>query len=120
MKGHQGYIALRVTAPVYSNPVLTPRSSVIRAADIIELRRALDQLLTFVGIGPSPWTDRTLVPGQSVIKAQHVTEFVIAIGHAYGAAGVTSPAWMGVGVNARTPVTAAKISDIRAAVQAIW
>ena len=41
---------------------------------VIELRQAVDALRAVAGLSPAPWTDATLPPASSFIKAIHILE----------------------------------------------
>src|SRR6266571_4951545 len=45
-----------------------------KAQHIIELRQAVDALRAMAGLGPAPWTDPTLSPFSTIIRAVHVLE----------------------------------------------
>jgi len=41
---------------------------------ITELRQAVDAMRAVAGLSPAPWTDGTLTPNSSVIRAIHIQE----------------------------------------------
>jgi len=45
-----------------------------KAQHTLELRQVIDVLRAVAGLGPAPWTDASLVPTSSVIKAVHIQE----------------------------------------------
>ena len=56
----------------YANPILAGQP--IRASEIQELRTALSQARTTIGLPAISWTDSTLTPHVSIMRAAHITE----------------------------------------------
>lgn len=77
-------VARGLSVFLWTDPVITPQATVIRAVHIEQLRTALHQAyLTPVPGLPSPsppvYTDQTLVPGVTSLKAVHITELRAAV-----------------------------------------
>ena len=92
----------------------------IKAAHITELRSAIDQLRGRYFLGPFQWTDPTLTPGVTVVKALHVTELRTALAAVYVAATRPQPAYTPPVPTAGSVIPVVQISEIRAAVLALW
>jgi hypothetical protein len=78
-------------------------------------------LRTRYALPPFAWTDQTVAPGVTVVKAVHLTELRAALTDVYTATGRVAPTW-GVPtiVGRSTVITAAQIAELRAAVVTIW
>jgi parallel beta-helix repeat protein len=105
---------------VFTEPTLTPGSSVIRAAHFTELRGAIDTLRARQGLATFGWTDSRLVAGSMMIRQVHLAELRSAVSAVYVARGLPTPAWTDATITpAATVVRAAHISELRAAVLAL-
>jgi hypothetical protein len=105
---------------VFTDPTLTPLSSVVRAAHFSELRGAIDTLRSRQGLGAFGWADSSLIPGSTTIRQVHLTELRAAVSAVYTARGLPTPAWTDAVITpAATVVRAAHITDLRAAVLAL-
>ena len=63
----------RVTAP-FTDAVLVPGETLVKAVHWIELRGRIDSLLLDVGLDRWPWTDPVLRPGSTLVRAVHLIE----------------------------------------------
>jgi hypothetical protein len=61
-------------AASFTDPTLTPQTSIIKAAHITELRNALAAARSALGVPALTFTDPTLTTGVATMKALHVTE----------------------------------------------
>jgi len=79
-----------IFAATFTDPDPTPGSSVVRAADIMELRSAVNKLRAQnFGLASFSFTDPTILAGTTVVEAAHFTELRTAVGDASVQAGVT-------------------------------
>jgi hypothetical protein len=62
----------------YADPNLTPATP-IKAAHIVDLRSALNAARATLGIGTATFTDPSLVPASTMIRAVHITELRNAV-----------------------------------------
>src|SRR5262249_48800245 len=105
---------------VLTDPTLTPRGSVIRAAHITELRAAIDTLRSRQGLAGFGWTEASLTAGVTTIRQVHLTELRTAVTAVYAARGLSAPAWTDVTITpGSTVVRAVHISELRGAVLAL-
>jgi len=112
MAGSQSVQA--VFSLVFTDPMLTPGVTLIRAVDILELRTAIDTLRAFYGLPIFAWTN-VLTVGVSVIKALDVAQVRQALQGIAAAAHTTIPAFTDPTlVPGTTIVTAAHITEPRA------
>ncbi len=92
-----------------------------RGAHIAELRQRIDHLRLWHGLAAAAWTDASLTRTVSTVKAVHLLEWRSALGEVYVAAGRTAPTYTRTTLTAGTTIiTAVDVSDLRAAVVAIW
>ncbi len=103
-----------VGPPVPDAP-LTPRSSVIRASEISDLRSRVDGYRVSAGLGPYPYSDPTLTVGTTTIQARHITELRTALVQAYQARLLTPPAFTDPVLDAGTTVKAVHVTELQAA-----
>jgi hypothetical protein len=66
------------------------------------------------------WTDATLIPGATLVKAVHITEMRTAVNAIYSALGLPMPAYTDPTLaRGATPIKAVHLSELRAAVSAL-
>jgi hypothetical protein len=104
--------------PPFTDPTLSPMSSVIKAVHVTELRTRIDAIRVSNGLSAYAWTDPALTAQSAVIKAVHVTDLRTALAEAYVAAGRTPPTYTPPAPGAGVTVRAVHITEIRAAVLA--
>ena len=105
---------------VFTDPTLTPRSTVIRAAHVTELRSAIDTLRARQGLAAFGWTDASLTAGTTTIKRVHLTELRSAVAAIYTARGLTAPTWTDSTITSGVSVVrAVHVTELRAAVLAL-
>jgi hypothetical protein len=63
----------------FTDPALTPQSSVVKAVHVSELRDALAEAYTAAMLSPPTYTDPTLMPTVTTIKAVHIIELREAV-----------------------------------------
>ena len=101
----------------FTDPVLTPRVTVIRAVHIIELRSDIDTLRSDAGLSASVWTDPTLTPRTSTIRAAHVAEMRTALSAVYTTCGQSAPSYTDPTLTAgQTVVRSKHIDELRTGV----
>lgn len=84
-----------------------------------ELRLAIDRARTQRALTAVAWTDPVIVAGVTAIKAVHVTQMRTAVIQAYQAAGRAAPTFSDPLLSSLSPVRAAHIMELRAAVLAL-
>jgi hypothetical protein len=105
---------------VFTDPTLTPGSSVVRAAHVTELRGAIDTLRSRQGLAAFGWTDASLTVGATTIKQVHLAELRAAVSAVYTARSLSAPAWTDATITASaTTVRAVHITELRSAVLAL-
>jgi microcystin-dependent protein len=113
-------LAVDAAAP-FTNPSLTARSDVIRAAHITELRTRVDAARARFGLAAFSYTDPTITAGTTVVKAAHILELRTALEQAYVKAGLTPlPTYTDPVLTARaTLVKSVHITEIRSAIDPV-
>jgi M6 family metalloprotease-like protein len=107
-------------AAAFTDPVLTPRVTWIKAVHITELRSAIATLRNHFQLAAATWTDPDLTGGKP-ITAIHLTELREALRAVYQKIGRTPPSYAHATITPRsTSITAADIAEIRVAIAAIW
>lgn len=71
-------VAKGLAAFSFTDATLT-ESTPVKALHITELRTAIAQTYAAVGQTPPTYTDPTIVPGTTVVRAEHISEFRTAI-----------------------------------------
>jgi hypothetical protein len=105
---------------VFTDPTLTPLTSIVRAVHFTELRSAIDTLRARQGLTAFGWSDPSLATGATTIKQTHVAELRSAVSAVYAARGLSAPAWTDPTITpAATGVRAVHITELRAAVLAL-
>jgi hypothetical protein len=105
---------------VFTDPTVSPRSTLVRAVHVTDLRSAVDTLRSLNGLAAFGWTDATLDVRTTVVRAVHVSELRAALNEAYQRVGLPSPMYTDPGLAAReTLVKAAHLSELRGAVRGL-
>jgi photosystem II stability/assembly factor-like uncharacterized protein len=91
----------------------------VRQVHITELRQCIDSLRARHSLPAFAWTDSPLVAGDTPVKALHLQEQRTALSAVYAAAGRTPPTWAEP-ITEGAAIKAAHVSELRAAVLAIW
>ena len=63
----------------WTDTVLAPGATAIRAVHIVELRAALEHVYVAAGRSQPEYTDPTLIPGVTVMKVAHIAELRVAV-----------------------------------------
>jgi hypothetical protein len=104
----------------FTDSVLTPRVSPIRAVHITELRQRIDALRVTSGLGAYAWTPPTLTSGVTVVAAPQILDLRLALHAVYVAKGRTPPAYSNASLVLRTtPILVVHVAELRAAVLAL-
>jgi hypothetical protein len=105
---------------VFTDPTLTPLTSIVRAAHFTELRGAIDTLRARQGLTAFGWTDPSLAAGATTIKQTHLGELRTAVSAVYAARGLPAPLWTDATITpAATVIRVVHITELRAAVLAL-
>ena len=113
--------AFRVMVPrPFTDPVITPGVTPVRAVHFTELRTRIDGVRASVGLGPYAWTDPVLTAGSTRVRLVHLLEMRRALAPVFAAKGRRPPFWTDAGATAgSTPIRAAHLMELRAAVVAL-
>ena len=110
-----------ITVPrTFTDPVITPGVTPVRAVHFTELRTRIDGARASVGLGPYAWTDPVLTAGSTRVRLVHVLEMRWALAPVFAAKGRRPPFWTDAAPTAgSTPIRAAHLMELRAAVVAL-
>ncbi|MCY4508349.1 MAG: M64 family metallo-endopeptidase [Acidobacteria bacterium] len=113
--------AFRVMVPrPFTDPVITPGATPVRAVHFTELRTRIDGVRASVGLGPYTWTDPVLTAGSTRVRLVHLLEMRWALTPVFAARGGGPPFWTDAAPTAgSTPIRAAHLLELRAAVVAL-
>ena len=113
--------AFRVMVPrPFTDPVITPGVTPVRAVHFTELRTRLDGVRASVGLGPYAWTDPLLTAGSTRVRLVHLLEMRRALAPVFAAKGRRPPFWTDAAPTAgSTPIRAVHLMELRAAVVAL-
>jgi hypothetical protein len=102
------------TTVIFTDPTLTPGSTIVKAAHFNELRTAVNAVQVLAGQSPTSFTD-PLTPGSTIIRAVHLGELRQALTLARNQMTVWLPAIVFTHgpPTTGTPITAADINDLR-------
>ncbi len=102
------------TTVMFTDPTLTVRSTLIKAAHITELRTAVAAVRTLAGLGGYSFTDPTITAGLTTANAVHITDLRTALDAARGALSLTSLIYADTTLTpTSTVIKAAHINDLR-------
>jgi hypothetical protein len=126
--GDASYTAASRCAPLavrsaisFTDALLIPRSTPVKAAHVVELRALIDGVRGQNGLPAYGWTDPALAAGVTRIRAAHVAELRAAIEEAYTAAARTAPTWTDPALaQGATTVKATHINEIRFVLTQDW
>jgi len=113
-------LAFRTAAPLFTDDPLVPRLTVIRVIHLTELRAQIDDLRGRSGLPAFDWTDASVTARTLPVRAGHIVELRSALNAVYVAAGWSLPVYSVSSIAASDVVTAAHVTEIRAAVARIW
>ena len=102
------------TTFVFTDATLTPASTVIKAAHVMEIRDAVNAARAVVGLGSASWTDPDL--HGSAVKAQHFSELRNALDAVRSALAMPAMTYSDLTV-AGTVIRTAPINELRAGLQ---
>ena len=100
---------------MFTQPVLTAGSTIVKAVDVTELRTAVNAVRTLAGTGPFGFTDPTLsgIP----IKAIHLTQLRNQLDAARSSLTLSQAIYSTPAVSAGGVVRKANIDDLRIGVR---
>jgi len=99
---------------VFTNSKLTAGTSIISAADVAELRSAIDTLRTQnSGLASFAFTDPTISENVIPVKAVHITELRAALNDAYVQAGLVPPIYTTPVIIPGVTIRAADLNELR-------
>ena len=110
----RGISLVRTDALAFTDEVLQPGLTPLKAAHISELRARIDAQRTRFGLASFGWTDAAL--GGVVARAIHVSEMRTALQQAYSSAGWAPPVFAETLSPGITVVKAAHVAELRRAV----
>ncbi|WP_368384673.1 hypothetical protein, partial [[Clostridium] scindens] len=112
-------------APTWTDPVLTPGKTPVKAIHVLELRSKINDMRAAYGLERVTWTD-TLSAGGGPVKAAHIAELRTAMEqirdqvNSFDKSNVNNklPAYTWTaGLERNKPIKAAHIAELRAAVE---
>ena len=95
----------------WASRVPTPGGS-MTMFQVSDLRQRIDAARARCGISPVSWTDPTIVPGVTPVKAVHVTQARTALTAAYRACGRTPRAWTDPSLAPGTSIKAVHFTEL--------
>ncbi len=120
---NQSFVALidRFTVRTLSvfEDSLTPTSTVIRLAHLIELRDHIDSVRTREGLLAFLWADPNPVANSTVVQAQHIVDLRTALAEVYITRGLSPPVYTDGTLSAGVVIKATHIGELRAGVMAV-
>jgi glucose/arabinose dehydrogenase len=102
----------------FTDNLLAPGATVIRAVHINELRLRINALRAGANLAAFEWSDATLAPTATIISAIHVLELRSALDQVYAARKLTAPAYTDSGLSAIV-IKVEHITQLRDAVIAL-
>jgi hypothetical protein len=108
-----------VFSQVFTDDPVIARATIVSAAHLLELRRAIDTLRVRVGLAAAAWTDAAPTPRYTVIRARHLNELRDALAAAYQAAGRQVPSFGETVTAGLSPVKASHVNELRSAIRAL-
>jgi len=115
-----GFTYVSVPALTFTNNPLQAGVTPVKAVHLTELRTAVSTLRTRYALSAPTWPSGAITPG-TAIKAAHLTELRSALADVYTAASLAVPTWSPATLaGGTTVITAAQITQVRAATLAMW
>ena len=109
-----------VRGGTFTDRVLVPGESPIRAVHFTELRTRIDRLRTAAGLSGFAWTDPVLTAGVTPVRLTHLLELRSALAAAYASSGRSAPIWTDPAPERGTTVVrVAHVMELRTAVVAL-
>ena len=108
-----------VARPPFTDDPLVAGVTVARIEHISDLRLRIDALRMYFGLPAYAWGDPTLTRQATPIRVQHIIDLRLALHQVYAAAGRTPPQYTDPSLGAGSPIRAAHIMELRAAVMAL-
>ena len=89
----QSFTVVVGAAQPFTDDVIRPGVTPVRAVHFTELRTRIDGLRSAAGLGRFAWTDPVLTAGVTPVRLVHLLELRSALAEAYEAAGRPAPRW---------------------------
>jgi len=105
--------------PSFADDPLQQRATPVKAIHVLQLRHRIDELRARYGLAAMTWTDDPLAARATVVKRIHLVELRDAIAAVYVEAGQDAPVFTDI-QSGITPVAAAHLAEVRAAIVGIW
>lgn len=119
---NQSFVALidrfTVRAVSVSEESLTPMSTVIRLAHVVDLRDHINVVRTREGLPAFSWTDPNPT-NSTVVRAQHIADLRTSLAEVYLMRGLAAPVYTDETLSAGLVIRAIHIDELRAAVMAV-
>lgn len=111
-------VTVKATAAFTDDPI-RPGVTPIRAVHFTELRARIDTLRVGAGLNRFAWTDPVLTAGMTRVRLVHLLDLRAALSEAYATSGQPAPPWTDAAATTGTPIRAAHLMELRAAVVAL-
>jgi hypothetical protein len=106
------------TTVIFTDPTLTPGSTIVKAAHFTELRTAVNAVRALAGLGAGVYTDPTLSPGLTLVRALHLTDLRGALDAARGTLLLPAVSYTRSSIVAgTTTIAVVDINDLRGGVR---
>jgi hypothetical protein len=102
----------------FSDNTLVPRSTLIKATHVTELRGRINAVRARYQLPAFPYSSPVIVAGSTQVRAADIVEMRTALSQAYAAAGLPAPSF-GAAPTVSTPIVAADITQLRTALVVI-
>lgn len=110
-------LAITVTdlagAAAFTDPVLNPGVTTVRAVHLTELRSRIDARRLAVGLPSFAFTDPVLTAGVTPARAVHITDLRTALAAIYAANGLGAPVYTDPGLGVGTIISAIHVTELR-------
>ncbi|MCX6539831.1 MAG: family 16 glycosylhydrolase [Acidobacteria bacterium] len=107
------------TLSVFEDSLLTPGSTVIRLAHMMQLRDHIDAVRTREGLPAFLWADPNPAANSTVVQARHIVDLRTALADVYVARGLLPPVYTDGTLSAGVVIKATHINELRATVMAV-
>ena len=104
-----------VSNPPWGRGNRVSTNSTVLATDLTQLRTAVNVIRIYYGLSAATWTDSTITPGVTVIKAVHYKELQTAISQILSVQGQTTVSWENIAAGGK--IKASHINQIREVIE---
>jgi hypothetical protein len=106
---------------VFTDMALFPRTTVVRAVHVTDLRLVIDSLRASNGLTAFSWTDPVLGPGITRVRAAHLTDLRTALEQVYEWVARPKPSWFETTIPTRAiTIKASHLAEIRLRLNQDW